>query len=251
MSFTWPIDRTGFPELPTLGDPPSDEYVKALAERNAAESLAVMVLHALTGRQFGLQEVTVRPCPESPCDSRGRYSGGVTSYLLSWEGDGWISVPCGCFGSRCRRGGPRAVHLPGPVHSVTEIKIAGVILDSAVWVVEGNVLYRRETIWPPQHLGRPAGEAGTWTVKYLRGIEVPAALASLAGILAGEFLAAVGGDNKCRLPRTVTVAARQGVTYRVYDPAVIYANGKTGLPEIDLVLASINPNHLAAAPTVI
>jgi hypothetical protein len=45
--------------------------------------------------------------------------------------------------------------------------------------------------------------------------------------------------------------SRQGVTYRAYDPAVIYASGKTGLAEIDGWLAAVNPNALTAAPTVI
>ena len=49
----------------------------------------------------------------------------------------------------------------------------------------------------------------------------------------------------------MTTASRQGVTYRAYDPQAIYANGKTGLAEIDLVLAAVNPNALMSAPTVV
>lgn len=256
MSFEWPVDRTSFPALPTLsGSPTADEqaaYDKALAEQRAAAQLAVTVLWALSGRQFGLSEHTVRPCrPAYGPAVHGHYGGGVTSYLLSWEGDRWINWTCGCVGG-CTQTGPRMVHLPGPVHSITEVKIADAVVPADGYVLSGDVLYRKGGPWPRQDLGRPPGEANTWTVRYQRGIEVPYAAEQLTGILASEFLKALSADpTRCRLPRTVTTASRNGVTYRAYDPAVIYANGKTGLPEVDLWLASVNPNHLAAAPTVI
>lgn len=248
MTFEWPIDRTVFPALPDVTDPPSAEYTKAVAEQRAAAQLAVDVLYALSGRQFGLYEHTVRPCRQPLYNHN--ISGPVTSYLVSWEGDHWINVPCGCYGS-CRLSGPNVIHLPGPVHDVTEVKIAGTVLASNVWVLEGNRLYRREAPWPRQDLNRPLGDANTWSVTYRRGIEVPEGVAALTGLLAKEFLDALNNDGRCRLPRTVTTASRNGVTYRAYDPAVIYASGKTGLPEVDMWLAAVNPNHLMAAPSVI
>ena len=53
------------------------------------------------------------------------------------------------------------------------------------------------------------------------------------------------------MPRTVTEVSRQGVTHRMYDVNAIYSSGKTGIPEIDLFLAAVNPNHLMQAPTVV
>jgi hypothetical protein len=41
------------------------------------------------------------------------------------------------------------------------------------------------------------------------------------------------------------------VSYQVYNPQQIYADGKTGLSEVDLWLATVNPNHLMAAPSVL
>lgn len=252
MAFDWPIDRTGFPELPAPGDPPSAEYTKALAEQRAAAQLAVTVMHALSGRQFGLADHTVRPCRQPlPREHMGFASGPVTSYILSWEGDRWVNWACGCIGA-CKLGGPNVVHLPGPVAEVTEVKINGVVLPSNVWVLEGDRLYRREGPWPVQDLNRPLGDTNTWGVTYKRGIPVPEGVAELTGVLAREFLSALSStEGRCRLPRTVTTASRNGVTYRAYDPAVIYANGKTGLPEIDLWLATVNPHHIYAAPSVI
>lgn len=247
MAFTWPIDRSEFPPLPEETDP---GYDQAVLEQRAAADLAVAVMWALSGRQYGLYEHVVRPCRSDASLWPGYAPGGVTSYLLSWEGDRWINWSCGCIGA-CKISGPRAVHLPGPVQSIVEVKIAGVVVPPTGYLLEKNVLYRVGTPWPIQDLGRPLGEARTWSVKYLRGIPVPESFAALTGLLAKEFLAALDNEGRCRLPRTVTVASRRGITYRAYDPQVIYANGKTGLPEIDLLLAAINPHALMAAPTVI
>lgn len=246
MTFTWPIDRSRFPALPEVTDPLSEAYIRAASEQIAAAQLAVTIMHALSGRQFGLYRHTVRPCRQG---HRGVVS-GVTSYLLSWEGDRWVNWPCGCVGG-CERSGPRLVHLPGPVHAIVEVTIAGAVQDESSYTVEDNVLYHKITPWPFQDLGRPLGEPNTWAVTYERGIAVPAGVAELTGLLATEILAALNNEGRCRLPRTVTTASRQGVTYRAYDPGEIYANGKTGIPEIDLWLSAVNPRALAAPPSVL
>lgn len=240
MSCDWPVDRTCLPALPALGDEPTaDEqaaYDLAVAQRSAAEDMAVFVLWALSGRQFGVCEETVRPCP-TPAPV-----GGV--------------LGCGCFGS-CVRSGPSMVHLPGPVAAPDDdrpvvVTIAGEVMDPAEYVIEGNVLYRRGgKRWPGQNLARPLGEPGTWSVTYWRGIPPPSGVERLTGLLAKEFLAACAGDEKCRLPRNVAQIARQGVTYRYELASVIHAAGKTGLPEVDLWLAAVNPNRLTAAPVVL
>jgi hypothetical protein len=246
MSFTWPVDRSGFPALPEPGQP---DYSRKLAEQQAAAQLATAVMWSLSGRQFGLADAIARPCRGPLRNHHG--PGPVTSYVLSWEGYGWITPPCGCAGG-CRVFGPNMVHLPGPVHRVTKVELAGVELPANVWAVEGNVLYRREGPWPAQDLNRALGAEGTWGVYYERGIPVPIGVDQLTGSLAKEMLTAVTDDvARCRLPRTVSVVNRQGITYRAYDPAAIYASGKTGLAEVDLWLASVNPHALLAAPTVI
>lgn len=253
MPCDWPIDRSGLPPLPPANDP---GYAAALATQNAAEDLAVAVLWALSGRQYGVCPTTVRPCVmDDPFFGRwhrwGYGYGGVTSYLLSWEGNGWVNWGCGCLGSRCKLTGPRMVHLTGPVQSIDRVTIGGVVQDPATYKQEGNVLYRIGAIWPRQDLGRPLGEPMTWSVDYQRGIPVPAGVDKLTGLLALEFMHAAAGSNKCRLPRNVTAVARNGVTYMVYDPATFYESGKTGLAEIDMWLAAINPHHIMQAPSVL
>lgn len=257
MPCDWPIDRTCLPELPTLSDPPTPEeqgtYDAALAAQLAAEDLAVEVLWALSGRQFGLCPAKARPCPtrETPPWRDWPYG---WPYVVMFDDGRWVNWPCGC-GPRCSVSGPRAVHLPGPVAPPTlddpiVVTVGDVVLTGDDFVLEGDVLYRKGANWPSQDLGKPLGETGTWSVEYLRGYRPPAGTAKFVGTLAAEFLKACS-DEECRLPRTVTTASRRGVTYRVYDPAVIYADGKTGIPEIDLWLAAVNPYHLMAAPSVI
>lgn len=248
MGCDWEIDRSCLPSLPDLGDTPTvDEqaaYDVALARRNAAEDVAVHVLWALSGRQFGVCEATARPCP-APFGSYGPHY----PFVLTLDVGHWANWPCGCIGS-CTVSGPRVVHLPGPVNDVTAVTVEGVVLDEDAYVVEGDALYRVGGVWPRQHLGRPLGEAGTWSVTYTRGVPPPAGSEKFVGLLAKEFIAACDGSTKCRLPRTVVSTTARGVTH-AFDPTKILAAGKTGLPEVDLWLAAVNPSHLIAAPVVL
>lgn len=237
--------------MPKLSDTPTGDeqaaYDLALAQRNAAEDLAVQVLWALSGRQFGLCETVVRPCPEVYI----RDGFERTSHVLTREGGHWFNWACGCLGG-CTVTGPRVVHLPGPAAEITAVMIDGEALPEDGYQLEGDALYRRGGgVWPRQDLGRPLGDAGTWSVTYLRGYPVPAGVDVLTGVLAKEFLSACSSGEKCRLPRSVRATVRQGVTYQVYDPKDMFANGKTGLAEVDLWLASVNPNALMEAPTVL
>ncbi|UJE15674.1 head-to-tail adaptor [Gordonia phage Ligma] len=248
MSCDWPVDETCMGPAPVLPDDATAEqtaeHTAALARREAATNLAVDVLWALSGRQFGVCPVIARPCPPSLGNSMW---GGFP--VIAWDGDNWLNAGCSCRG-RCRYSGPRKLHLPGPVQSIVTVTFGGVDADPGTYRVEGDVVYL-DRDWPSQDLGRPLGEAGTWSITYERGIPVPAGVARLTGILAAEFDKACAGDAKCRLPRQVTAMTRQGVSYQMYDPTQFYAVGKTALPEIDMWLAAVNPNHIAAPPAVI
>jgi hypothetical protein len=255
---SWPIDRTCLPALP---DPSSDGYAAALAQQLSMEDIAVNVLWALTGRQFGVCQTTIRPCADAhqPIDwleRMGTFYGGYSHVVIEGLAD---FLGCGCTG-RCLLSGPSAVHLPGPVyppddtHSVTVTFTMDEnetrVLDDDEFSIEGDVLFRTGGApWPYQDYSRPMGEDGTWSVQYWRGTPPPAGAATFVGVLAKEFLAAACGSSNCRLPKTVTRVSRQGVSYDI-DPTVIYANGKTGVSEVDSWLAVVNPNHLMQAPSV-
>lgn len=242
MTCSWPVDRSCLP---------TSESEPEIAQQADAENLAVQVLWALSGRQFGVCPVVARPCPP-PC--------GVTPYTLTlgapfmaiWDGANWRNVACGC-GPRCSYISPSVIHLASrvalPVQEVTEVVVAGVLMDPSEYRLEGDLLYKVSGNWPSQDLGRPLDEEGTWSVSYTRGIPPPPGTAKLVGLLAAEFLAACRG-GKCRLPRRVRSVSRQGVSYDMIDPTDIYSTGKTGIPEVDLWLSAVNPNHIMQPPTV-
>jgi hypothetical protein len=249
VSCNWPIDESCFPALPEESSGDDPVYDAAVLSLESAKALAVEVLWALSGRQFCLQEMVVRPCLDNlGTAQRLRYESAYE--LFSWYDQGWRLVNCGCANG-CVASGPGMVHLDGPVNSVQEVWIAGELLDESEYVLEGDILYRTgASWWPSQDMSRPAGEPGTWEVTYLRGFEPPAGTAKLAGLLTAEFYQACTG-GKCRLPRSVSEVSRQGVTHRVVNPSDIYSTGKTGIPEIDLWLAAVNPNRLISAPIVL
>lgn len=164
-----------------------------------------------------------------------------------FDGGHWRNIACGCSG-RCEITGPRVVHLPGPVQEVVEVVIgSGAALSGDEYALEGDVLYRKGGDWPCQDLGKPLGEVGTWSVTYTRGYPPPEGTAKFVGTLAAEFLKACSGE-KCRLPRTVTEVVRRGVTWKVRQEI---DKAGTGVPEIDMWLAAVNPNHLMQAPSVV
>lgn len=258
---SWPIDRSGFPELPPVGDP---GYQAALDRQLGMEDLAVEVLWALTGRQFGVCQVTERPMPIE--HQPGEVGGGLRrlwpyrpnlsrTIINDWSG---------LFGRQTgsRLNGPSMVSLPGPAwpHSDATPTVVTIghcgdegpeILDPSEYVIQNNILYRKGgKVWPFQDLGRPLGECCTWSISYYRGVRPPRGVAAMTGCLALEFIRAGCGDGKCRLPKSVTKLSRNGVSYDI-DPMAIYAAGKTGIPEIDSWLSAVNPNHMQQAPSVL
>lgn len=249
MTCNWPVDDSCLPALPAEDDP---GYGAALAARQAAVELAVQVLWALSGRQYGQCETVVRPCPAALCGGGVQpgslWNQSVAPFVPTFQFGRWVNIGCGCSAGRCNAAGPRTVHLPGPVGPIVTVTIEDVVLDPSEYSVEGDLLYRNYGDWPGQDYNRPLGEAGTWSVVYLKGQPVPAGVGSFVGQLAREFLAACSGDA-CRLPRNVVSTTSRGVT-RMYDPSTMYASGKTGLSEIDLWLAAVNPHGLMQGPTV-
>lgn len=245
----WPVAEDCLPDLPGLGEEPTwdalDEYAAAVAAQQQAVNQARFILWALSGRQYGLIETTVRPCP-------GYATGwGYFTYLeaLDYYANTWIPWSCGCEGN-CTVTGPRVVHLPGPAHSILSVRIVDVTLAADDYQLEGDALYRTSgASWPRQDKNRPLGKSNTWSVTYLRGIPIPAGVDVLTANLAREIISFCNGDDDCRIPRNVTSFSRRGVSYE-FDPSKLTAAGKTGLAEVDMWLAAVNPNQLMAAPEV-
>lgn len=220
----------------------------------SAVSFATEVVWALSGRQFGVCRVTLRPCRRECLDYSWPWEiTGWTSYPAAGNfvtpllHDGqWFNIVCGQCTTDCSCSYVPEVVLPHPVDTVVEVKIDGSILSESAYRVDNHRLLVRTDgdDWPRcNDLSKSDSEVDTWSVTARYGREVPEGGAWAVGELACEFLRAFTGED-CRLPRNVTQIARQGVTISYPDVNNIFSNGRTGLYLTDIFIASWNPNRL-------
>lgn len=192
-------------------------------EQTAALDMATYLLWAWSGRRFGVCTQTFRPAPAADrgvCDD-------------TWRGDRLI--------------------LPGPVQTVEQVLVDGVeLVEVDDWMLYGNELYRAGgELWPSTNdLSLPATEVGTWAVTVTRGIPVPVAGEVAAGLLARELLPSIVGTSGCRLPSRVQQVSREGVDMSLVDVAALLDAGRTGVREVDLFIAAVNPRRIVAPPGV-
>lgn len=225
--------------------PPCNDYGFDEALLDDALQFASDVLFNLTGRRWPGECVdTLRPC--------GYGTGRTTAPRQSWSGQGYAGAHwCGCNDSRacgCRR--PSEVKLPGyPVRSIQQVKIDGAVVPSARYRVDDHrwLVYlpadgEQRRGWPCcQRLDLADTEDDTWSITYTYGMAPP-----VGGQLAAASLAcqvALSRDpaqsTACRLPKRVTAITRQGVSLAVLDPLTLFADGLTGLAEVDMWVQSV------------
>lgn len=222
------------------------------AQRARAVALAAHFMWAATGRRYGLCEVTVLPCNPAPGENLYR------TYPVGGGGDGPAMTPViegGVWHNRCGAGCTCAaaceVALPAPVDSVVEVLVDGGPVDPLAYEIHDRRLLVRVDgdCWPAcQTFG---AEIPGFQVTYLRGDPIPAVILSATAVLACEYgKACVGGD--CRLPARLASLSRQGVEVTVAQDAATSEGGRlrTGIPEVDDVIAADNPHGLAARPQV-
>lgn len=232
------------------------------AVKERSEILAWTTLAALTGYQIATCPIEVRPCAEkctggtyvaapvavgtSVPAGNGMFSPSINSYGM------WVNS-CGCGGtpSGCSCTVLSEVILPGPVGGILDVLIDGGHVDPTQYRVDnGNRLVAQNgATWPScQDMSLPSSEDGTFAVIYWRGFAPNPLTNYAAGVLAAEFYKACTGNKACRLPDGVTTVTRQGVTLEIQTG--LFANGFTGIREIDAIIETYNPNHLKM-PTVV
>ena len=84
-------------------------------------------------------------------------------------------------------------------------------------------------------------EEDTWSITYTYGQNPPIGGIRAAAVLACELTLAFQPEtvNQCRLPKRVTSITRQGVSMAILDPLTLFADGLTGLSEVDLWVSSV------------
>jgi hypothetical protein len=211
--------------------------------------LATFLLWAATGRRYGPCPVTVRPCGnDRMCRDCGFWawdSGWMRPYIM----DGlWRNCLCTCA---CTCEPHCQVRLPGPVASVTQVLVDGVVVPATSYRVDDNQWLVRTDgeCWPKcQDYNVDVPAAGTFEVTYGRGEPIPAAILDVAGILACELAKACARDSSCRLPGRLQTLTRQGVTASMVPIDQVLKYGLTGLVDVDAVIMADNPYGLRARP---
>lgn len=218
----------------------ADEAAVALAEM-----LAWTTVDTCTAGRVAYEPTTVRPVCEG-C-ARESWQRAVLKRSQLFEVP-WYAMLI--HGDIAHGVGHRTVLLDPPNGGVVEVRIDGAALDPAVWRVDdGTTLVRQDgQHWPThQDFRLPDGAVGTFEVDYYRGFKPGSLLIFAAQTLANEFYLATTG-KKHRLPSNVTAVTRQGVSFTMKAP--IFADGLTGINEVDVVFRRYNPNGLAT-PTVV
>jgi hypothetical protein len=214
-----------------------------------AVQMATDILWALSGRQFGLTTVTLRPTRWYPRETSFPDAWiampgamwppmGAVSYSSDWYG--WPAASCM---------GSNTAHLPAPVKTVTQVKVDGVALTPVTGyrVDDNRILVRTDgSLWPSfNDLRLDDTQVGTWSVTAQYGLGVPASAQWAIGELACELLKGFNGED-CRLPRNLVSVVRQGVSVQLPAAADTFKDGLTGLQLCDLFISTWNPKHLRA-----
>jgi hypothetical protein len=242
--------RPGCSELDTAV---VDDAVQAASE----------VLYALSGRQFpGECTGYVRPTARSRSwDMRvqslaGGYSAtwGACNYSGS-DLAAWAGHSCDCS--------PPEIELGAyPVTEIVAVLIDGQTIPADEYRIDDYRLLVRvlplasaqPTVrggWPTcQRLDLPDSEEGTFSVSFLYGTVPPSSGKRAALALAAELALAYATDSDTRLPERIRSLTRQGESITLIDPQDVLDNGRTGIPEVDLFIKSVNPKNLQRRSTV-
>jgi hypothetical protein len=218
---------------------------------------ATEVLWSLSGRRFGLCQVTSRPCRRE-CASAfpgigtwWEWSGPSFYPRPALIGGKWFNLVCGGCGSGCSCSTVEEVVLPAPVVTVDEITIDGQVMPTGSYRVDDwRLLVRQDGgRWPTcQNLSVPATGSGAWTVTATYGEPVPTMGQIAVGELACELLKACdpnfGGD--CALPPNLQSLVREGVSLQFTEDVQsrLRTDGRLGIWSVDVFLVTYNPRGL-------
>ncbi len=176
-------------------------------------AVATEILFALSGRQFGVREKTIRPTSRDSCWGIGA---NASLHLV----------------------------LPGPVREIIAVTLDGVVLpESSYQLVERRRLLRVPfDSWPMyQRLEEADTEVDTFSVHFRWGNDVPEGGKAAALFLAKQFALYFDG-KKCGLTDAQVSVTRQGVSRTYLDPSEFTRLSRTGLKAVDIWLNTVNPS---------
>lgn len=237
-----------------------DVSAKSPVSTGYAVQAATEVIWAMSGRQFGLCTVTLRPCRKTCYGdtwwslygepwSTGYYAGAF-GYNNAYGF--WFDLSCGSCRGGCSCSEVSEVVLPAPVSRIVQVKMDGTPMVTGAYRVDNN----RELVrtdgqrWPRcNNMTLDDTNVGTWSVTADYGQDVPVSGQLAVGEMACEILRALDGQD-CRLPAGIQSLARQGVTIDFPEVGELIQKGITGLYLVDQFVAAVNPSHLRARSSV-
>ncbi|MEU2134404.1 hypothetical protein [Streptomyces sp. NPDC018352] len=241
----WPLDTSCCPGWP------ADPADWSPAQQAVAE-IATEVLWRLTAGRYGLCEEVLRPCRkgcDEPLPSLAYGGGGLLRPVL--DNGRWFNRPCGCGPSGCSCVPLCVIDLPGPVHEVVEVLQDGSVVDPAGYVLHrtatgGRLVRAGDECWPEcQDLRLPDTEPDTLSVRYLRGLEVPAAGRRAVGQLACEIdKLCSGAAGGCSLPTGTKSVTREGVAYEIVPPGSWPETLQAHMPQVWAWVQLVNPGRV-------
>lgn len=213
--------------------------------RETAAALAIGVMWAATARQYGQCTVVVQPCHKSALLRE------YQTYPVSHPDYGSAYVQSGIWRNSCTGSDQEAdccsgceVDLEGPTSTagITEITINGAILAPASYIVQnGNILVRTDGECWPTCVNYSQQTPPAFEVEYLKGTPIPLHVQKATERLACEFAKACAGSG-CALPRRLRSLTRQGVEVSVEELSTKPGEIRTGIPEVDMIIALENPH---------
>lgn len=232
---------------------------EAAAVSGMAIEAATEILWERSGRQFGICEMTLRPCRDGCNDlpllalygnwwpTWGEGSGPGYPYPAIIGGR-WWNLGCGSCSGTCSCTELHQAELPYPVVAVSEVKLDGSVLNPTSYRVDDwRYLVRLDGgRWPEcQDMSRPDTEDNTWSVTLTVGQTVPASGEFAAGALALEIARGCLGEA-CGLPVGITKSVtRQGVVKQLL--AENSSDSIMAIPAVNRFLQTYNPARSAAA----
>jgi hypothetical protein len=171
------------------------------------------------------------------------------AWINCWSGDCGCEDACSC----CR---VCSVVLDGPAQEIVEVRVDGVVVPPEAYRIDNHrELIRTDgACWPrcpDLHAALDDVGGAAFGVTYRRGLPLDDAAMWAYSVYACELLKACTGASGCRLPKRVQSITREGVTMSFIDELEYLDKGRTGIPEVDMWLASVNPSGLRGRSRVL